>query len=184
MLLEGDEIGCSQKGNNNVYCQDNEISWRHWDLHKANSDLLDFTRELINFRHQHPVFRRRKWFQGRPIHGLGINDIAWFNSDGSEMTEQQWLVSYAKVMEIFLNGQGIATPGDRGERIIDESFLVFFNAHYELIDFALPNEFKEKVWEIVIDTNEPRFLDRGKLVSDSQTVPVTDRSLMVLRLIS
>ncbi|MBN3943021.1 glycogen debranching protein GlgX [Nostoc sp. NMS9] len=184
MLLEGDEIGCSQKGNNNVYCQDNEISWRHWDLHKANADLLDFTRELINFRHQHPVFRRRKWFQGRPIHGLGINDIAWFNSDGSEMTEKQWLVSYAKVMEIFLNGQGIATPGDRGERIIDESFLLFFNAHYELIDFALPHEFKEKVWEIVIDTNEPRFLDRGKLVSGSQTLPVTDRSLMVLRLIS
>ncbi|MBD2510991.1 glycogen debranching protein GlgX [Nostoc muscorum FACHB-395] len=181
MLLGGDEIGCTQKGNNNVYCQDNEIAWRDWSLQKSNSELLDFARELIYFRHQHPVFRRRKWFQGRPIHGFGISDIGWFNDDGSEMTEKQWLVSYAKAMEIFLNGEGILTPGRRGERIIDESFLLFFNAHYETIEFALPNVFKDREWEIVIDTNESRFLSPGKLVMGEQTVPVTDRSLMVLR---
>ena len=181
MLLGGDEIGCTQKGNNNVYCQDNEIAWRDWSLQKSNSELLDFARELIYFRHQHPVFRRRKWFQGRPIHGFGISDIGWFNDDGSEMTEKQWLVSYAKAMEIFLNGEGIVTPGRRGERIIDESFLLFFNAHYETIEFALPNVFKDREWEIVIDTNESRFLSPGKLVMGEQTVPVTDRSLMVLR---
>jgi glycogen operon protein len=181
MLLGGDEIGCTQKGNNNVYCQDNEIAWRDWSLQKSNSELLDFTRELIYFRHQHPVFRRRKWFQGRPIHGFGISDIGWFNADGSEMTEKQWLVSYAKAMEIFLNGEGIVTPSPRGERIIDESFLLFFNAHYEMIEFALPNVFKDREWEIVIDTNESRFLSPGKLVMGEQTVPVTDRSLIVLR---
>ncbi|MCL6750199.1 glycogen debranching protein GlgX [Nostoc sp. CCCryo 231-06] len=181
MLLAGDEIGCTQKGNNNAYCQDNEISWRDWSLQKSNSELLDFARELIYFRHQHPVFRRRKWFQGRPIHGFGISDIGWFNDDGSEMTEKQWLVSYAKAMEIFLNGEGIVTPGPRGERIIDESFLLFFNAHYETIEFALPNVFQDREWEIVIDTNEPRFISPGKLIMGEQTVPVTDRSIMVLR---
>ncbi|MEH2275772.1 MAG: glycogen debranching protein GlgX [Nostoc sp.] len=184
MLLGGDEIGFSQKGNNNVYCQDNELSWRDWSLQKSNTELLDFTRQLINFRHQHPAFRRRKWFQGRPIHGLGISDIGWFNADGSEMTQKQWLVSYAKAMEIFLNGEGIVTPGARGERIIDESFLLFFNAHYETIEFALPNVFQDREWEIVIDTNESRFLNSGKLIMGEQTVPVTDRSLMLLRRLS
>ncbi|WP_298916059.1 glycogen debranching protein GlgX [uncultured Nostoc sp.] len=184
MLLGGDEIGFSQKGNNNVYCQDNELSWRDWTLQKSNAELLDFTRQLINFRHQHPAFRRRKWFQGRPIHGLGISDIGWFNADGSEMTQKQWLVSYAKAMEIFLNGEGIVTPGPRGERIIDESFLLFFNAHYETIEFALPNVFQDREWEIIIDTNESRFLNSGKLIMGEQTVPVTDRSLMLLRRVS
>jgi len=181
MLLSGDEIGCTQQGNNNVYCQDNEISWRHWDLLETNQELLDFTRELIYFRHQHPVFRRRKWFQGRPIHGGGLGDIAWFNADGSEMTDKQWLVSYAKVMEIFLNGHGIATPGPQGERIIDESFLLFFNAHYEPIEFALPNSLRDKAWTIVIDTDQPRFIKDEKLISGYQTVPVTERSLVLLR---
>ncbi|MEH2390726.1 MAG: glycogen debranching protein GlgX [Nostoc sp.] len=184
MLLGGDEIGFSQKGNNNVYCQDNELSWRDWSLQKSNAELLDFTRQLINFRHQHPAFRRRKWFQGRPIHGLGISDIGWFNADGSEMTQKQWLVSYAKAMEIFLNGEGIVTLGARGERIIDESFLLFFNAHYEMIEFTLPNVFQDREWEIIIDTNESRFLNSGKLIMGEQTVPVTDRSLMLLRRLS
>ncbi|MDZ8109896.1 MAG: glycogen debranching protein GlgX [Nostoc sp. DedQUE12a] len=181
MLLGGDEIGCTQNGNNNVYCQDNELSWRDWSLQKSNAELLDFTRELINFRHQHPVFRRRKWFQGRPIHGYGISDIGWFNADGTEMTEKQWLISYAKVMQIFLNGEGIVTPSPRGERIIDESFLLFFNAHYEMIEFTLPNVFKGREWEMVINTDEPRFIQPGKFIIGEQTIPVTERSIVVLR---
>ncbi|MBW4562773.1 MAG: glycogen debranching protein GlgX [Mojavia pulchra JT2-VF2] len=181
MLLGGDEFGSTQKGNNNAYCQDNEISWQDWELEKSNKDLLDFTRELIYLRHQHPVFRRRKWFQGRPIHGVGISDIGWFNADGSEMSERQWLVSYAKVLEIFLNGEGIATPGPQGERIIDESFLLFFNAHYEPIEFALPSTLKNRAWQIVIDTNEPRFIQDKKFVSGYQTIPAVGRSLIVLR---
>ncbi|MBD2677661.1 MULTISPECIES: glycogen debranching protein GlgX [Nostoc] len=181
MLLGGDEIGCTQKGNNNVYCQDNELSWRDWSLQKSNAELLNFTRELINFRHQHPVFRRRKWFQGRAIHGYGISDIGWFNADGTEMTEKQWLVSYAKVMQIFLNGEGIVTPSPRGERIIDESFLLFFNAHYEMIEFTLPNVFKDREWEMVINTDEPRFIQPGKFIIGEQTIPVTERSIVVLR---
>ncbi|HLP91743.1 MAG TPA: glycogen debranching protein GlgX [Nostocaceae cyanobacterium] len=184
MLSGGDELGCTQNGNNNPYCQDNKISWRDWDLQTSNTDLLDFTRELIYFRHQHPVFRRRKWFQGRPIYGIGISDIGWFNADGSEMTEKEWLVNYAKVMEIFLNGEGIATPGSHGERIIDESFLLFFNAHHELIDFSLPPGLKDKGWQVVIDTNEPRFIQEQVLISGFQTVPVVGRSLVLLRRIA
>ncbi|MDH6101658.1 glycogen debranching protein GlgX [Chrysosporum ovalisporum ANA283AFssAo] len=181
MLLNGDEFGFSQNGNNNAYCQDNEISWRNWDLKPANADLLNFTRELIYFRHQHPVFRRRKWFQGEPIYGFGIGDIGWFNVDGSEMSDEQWLVNYAKVMGIFLNGEGIATPGPHSERIIDESFLLFHNAHYEPIDFALPKGFKERGWEMVIDTNQPRFVPPGKFFTGYQTIPLVERSLVVLR---
>jgi glycogen operon protein len=184
MLLSGDEIGCTQKGNNNAYCQDNEISWRSWELQKSNEDLLDFTRELIHFRHQHPAFRRRKWFQGRPIHGFGISDIGWFNADGSEMTDNQWLLDGFQVIEIFLNGEGIATLGPHSERIIDESFLIFFNGHYEQVDFSLPNSMKDRGWEMVIDTNEPRFIREGKLISGFQTVPLVGRSLVLLRRIA
>jgi glycogen operon protein len=123
MLVGGDEIGRTQKGNNNAYCQDNEISWFDWELPQGNQDLVNFARELIYFRKQHPVFRRRKWFQGRPIHGKGISDIAWFNPDGSDMTEEQWDVGYAKSVAVFLDGNQLPSVGPKGERISDDNFL-------------------------------------------------------------
>ena len=181
MLLGGDEMGRSQMGNNNAYCQDNEISWFNWDLVKGNEDLLDFSRELIYFRRQHPVFRRRKWFQGRAIHGSGVSDIGWFNPDGAEMTQEQWQVGYAKAVGIFLNGDEIPSPGKRGERISDDSFLLFFNAHYEMIEFALPTGLEDRQWAVVIDTKEPRFITEEIVYTGSKSVPVTDRSLVVLR---
>jgi len=181
MLLGGDEIGRTQKGNNNAYCQDSEISWFNWDLVQGNEDLLDFTRELIYFRRQHPVFRRRKWFQGRAIHGSGVSDITWFNLDGSQMTDEQWEVGYAKAIGVFLDGNQIPSPGPRGERISDDRFLLFFNAHYETVEFALPPEFQEREWEVVIDTKEPRFIQEQKIYTGEQLVPVVARSLVVLR---
>ncbi len=181
MLVMGDEMGRTQKGNNNAYCQDNEISWLDWELQNSNADLLNFTRELIDFRHQHPVFRRRKWFQGRAIHGSGVSDIAWFNPDGCEMTEQQWQVGYAKAIGVFLNGDEIPTPGSKGERIRDDSFLLFFNAHWELIEFTLPAELKDQTWAAVINTKEPRFISEEILFTGNKTVPVKGRSLVVLR---
>jgi glycogen operon protein len=181
MLLGGDEIGRTQKGNNNAYCQDNEISWFNWDLVQGNEDLLDFTRELIYFRRQHPVFRRRKWFQGRAIHGSGVSDITWFNLDGSRMTDEQWEVGYAKAIGVFLDGNQIPSPGPRGERISDDRFLLFFNAHYETVEFALPPEFQQREWEVVIDTKEPRFIQEQKIYTGEQLVPVVARSLVVLR---
>ncbi|MBD2100307.1 glycogen debranching protein GlgX [Leptolyngbya sp. FACHB-261] len=181
MLLSGDEMGRSQQGNNNAYCQDNEISWLNWELPDANEDLLNFSRQLIYFRHQHPVFRRRRWFQGRAIHGSGVIDISWFNPDGSEMTDEQWTIGFAKAVGVFLNGEAMQTPGPRGERIIDESFLLFFNAHYDVIEFSLPVGLEDREWSTVIDTKEPRFLKTGRSYTGTQQVPVTARSLLLLR---
>ncbi|HEY9603986.1 MAG TPA: glycogen debranching protein GlgX [Allocoleopsis sp.] len=183
MLLGGDEMERTQKGNNNGYCQDSEISWFNWDLKQENQDLLNFTRELIYFRRQHPVFRRRKWFQGQAIHGRGISDIAWFNSDGTEMTDEQWDVGYAKSIGVFLDGNQLPSPGPQGERLRDDSFLLFFNAHYETIEFALPTVFglEKKQWMVEIDTKEPRFIKEEKIYTDGQAVPVVARSLVVLR---
>jgi isoamylase len=180
MLLGGDEMGRTQKGNNNGYCQDSEISWFDWDLPESNEELLDFTRELIYFRRQHPVFRRRKWFQGQAIRGTGISDIAWFNTDGTEMTDEQWDVGYAKSIAVFLDGDQIPSPGPQGQRIKDDSFLLFFNAHYETIEFTLPAALQDREWTLVIDTKEPRFIQEEKVYKDSEAVPVAARSLVVL----
>lgn len=181
MLLMGDEMGRSQRGNNNGYCQDSEISWVNWDLPEENSDLLDFTRELIYFRQQHPVFRRRKWFQGRAIRGSNLGDLAWFDPQGQEMNDDQWDVGYAKAIAMFLNGEGIPSPGPKGERIIDESFLLLFNAHYETIEFAVPESLKEREWAVLIDTKAPRFVELGQFYTGDQAVPVASRSIIVLR---
>jgi isoamylase len=181
MLVSGDELGRTQKGNNNPYCQDNEISWLDWDLKDANRDLLNFTRELIYFRRQHPVFRRRKWFQGQAIRGTGVIDIGWYNPDGGEMTDEQWEIGYAKSIAVFLNGHRIPSPGPQGQRISDDSFLMFFNAHYDTIEFTLPVEFQSYLWSLEIDTKEPRFVTEQQLFTGSQAVPVIGRSIVVLR---
>ncbi len=181
MLLSGDEIGRTQGGNNNAYCQDNEISWLDWDLQDENAALLDFARQLIDFRRKHPVFRRRKWFQGRAIHGSSVSDIGWFNPDGGEMTEEQWNDGFAKAIGIFLNGEEIPTSGERGERIIDDSFLLFFNAHYEKIEFTIPPGLQKREWAVIIDTNKPRFVEAGKHYSVDTVVPVVERSVIALR---
>ncbi|NMG11381.1 glycogen debranching protein GlgX [Brasilonema sp. UFV-L1] len=181
MLLGGDEIGRTQKGNNNAYCQDNEISWFDWDLQQANEDLVNFSRELIYFRRQHPVFRRRKWFQGRPIHGKGISDIAWFNPDGTEMTQEQWDIGYAKSIAMYLDGNQLPSVGPKGERISDDSFLLFFNAHYETLEFSLPEGMQHREWAVVIDTKEARFVADDRRYTETQAVPVVDRSMVVLQ---
>ncbi|RAM52206.1 MAG: glycogen debranching enzyme GlgX [Hapalosiphonaceae cyanobacterium JJU2] len=181
MLVMGDEMGRSQRGNNNPYCQDNNISWLDWDLQEENEALLDFTRQLIDLRRRHPVLRRRKWFQGRAIHGSGVHDILWFNPDGAEMTEEQWNDGFTKAIGIFLNGEEIATPGPRGERIIDESFLLFFNAHYEMVEFIIPKGLQDWEWLTIIDTTKPRFVQRGKRYIEDKPVQVEARSLVMLQ---
>ncbi|NES02284.1 MAG: glycogen debranching protein GlgX [Okeania sp. SIO2F4] len=181
MLLSGDEIGRTQKGNNNAYCQDNEIAWLDWDLQAENSALLDFTRQLIYFRRRHPIFHRRKWFQGRAIHGSSVSDIGWYNPDGGEMTEEQWNIGFAKSIGIFLNGEEIPTTGEGGERIIDESFLILFNAHYELLEFTIPPGLQDRNWEVMIDTSKSRFIENGKQYQSEVPIPVMERSIVVLR---
>ncbi|OZH54673.1 malto-oligosyltrehalose synthase [Hydrocoleum sp. CS-953] len=181
MLLGGDEFGRTQKGNNNAYCQDNEISWLDWNLQVENSNLLDFTRQLIYFRCQHPVFHRRKWFQGRAIHGSDVNDIGWYNPDGGEMTEEQWNIDFAKAVGIFLNGEEIPASGERGERIVDDCFMIFFNAHYELIEFTIPPKFQDRNWVVTVDTSKSRFVENGKQYQGEVLIPVMERSIVVLR---
>jgi glycogen operon protein len=181
MLLSGDELGRTQKGNNNAYCQDNQLSWLDWDLQEENEALLDFTRQLIYFRRQHPVFRRRKWFQGRAIRGSGVGDISWFNPDGGEMTEEQWNIGFAKAIGIFLNGEAIPTRGKQGERVMDDSFLLLFNAHYEAIEFMIPPGLRQWEWSAIVNTTKPRFVERGKLYRGKLSIPVEERSLVVLQ---
>ncbi len=178
MLLGGDEIGRTQKGNNNGYCQDNEISWFDWE--HPDEALLEFTRNLIRFRSEHPVFMRRGWFLGRPIHGSGIDDIAWFMPDGMEMAEEDWGEGFAKSIAVFLNGKAIPYPNLRGERIMDDSFLIFFNAWHEPISFNLPGpEWGEK-WVRMLDTVEGGFLEDEKTMKAGEEVLVQDRSLILL----
>ncbi|MEL6458242.1 MAG: glycogen debranching protein GlgX [Cyanobacteria bacterium J06621_15] len=181
MIVMGDEMGRTQGGNNNPYCQDNEISWLDWDLQEENENLLDFTRQLIDFRRRHPVFKRRKWFQGRAIRGVEVTDISWFNPDGGKMTEEQWNSGFAKAIGIFLNGEGIASPGPRGERIIDESFLILFNAHYEMLEFIVPPELQEWEWVTIVDTTKPRFVQRGKRYIEDKPINVDARSIVILQ---
>ena len=181
MFLAGDEMGRSQQGNNNAYCQDSEISWIHWDLSEENEALLDFSRQLIEFRRHHAVFCRRKWFQGRAIHGSKVNDIAWFNPDGSAMLEEQWNEGFAKAIAIFLNGEEIPTPGERGERIMDNSFMVLFNAHHEPIEFLLPEGLQNWEWQTIINTTEPRFVENSQRYQKSEPIAVIERSVVVLQ---
>jgi glycogen operon protein len=138
MLVAGDEISRTQNGNNNPYCQDNEISWINWE--KADKKLLDFTRKLIHLRKNHPVFCRRRWFKGQPIRGVGLEDRAWFLPDGKEMGEENWNHDFAKSLGVYLNGYGLRSSGPKGEKIIDDNFYIIFNAHSEPLSYKLPSE--------------------------------------------
>ena len=178
MLLGGDEIGRTQKGNNNGYCQDNEISWYDWQ--SADRDLLEFTTKIIELRKQHPVFRRRRWFQGRPIHGARVTDIGWFTPEGTEMADEHWGEGFAKAVGVFLNGEAIDDPDPRGERIVDDSFYVLFNAHHEALRFVLLKENWGKDWTVVLDTAGTKAEEQASHKAGEE-VGVEARSLKVLR---
>jgi isoamylase len=174
MLLGGDETGRSQGGNNNAYCQDNAISWQDWD--SVDADLLDFTRRLIALRREHPVLRRRRWFQGRPIRGTV--DLGWCKPDGEEMSDEDWDDGFARSVGVFLNGEAITDRDSHGQRVTDESFLLLFNAHYEPIDWTLPKQWGNW-WDAVLDTAGQ---DRaGEIFESPAVLPVAGRSLLVLR---
>ena len=179
MLLAGDEIGRTQKGNNNPYCQDNEISWLQWDA--IDEENLAFTRRLIHFRQEHPVFRQRRWFLGKPIHGTDLSDIGWFLPDGNQMNESSWGVGFAHSVGIFLNGGGIKQPDPTGQRIIDNSFYLIFNADPNRINFTIPNQAWGSCWEKVLDTYENNTNEHGPLYHPGQVLNVAGRSLVVLQ---
>jgi isoamylase len=153
MINGGDEIGRTQQGNNNGYCQDSEISWFDWK--NVDEPLLLFTRMLIDLRKKHRIFHRRRWFQGHKLHGSDVKDIAWFTPQGKEMTEEDWRVGYAKSLGVFLNGEAIATPDEAGERVVDDSYYLLFNAHHEPLEFTLPDGRFANTWVEIVDTNDP-----------------------------
>jgi glycogen operon protein len=178
MLLGGDEIARTQQGNNNAYCQDNEISWYDWE--NIDEDLLVFCQKLIQYRKDHPAFRRRRWFQGRPIHGDEIYDIAWFNLEGEQMAEGDWGLGYAKSLGIFLNGATIPNPNPRGEPVTDDNFYMIFNAHYESLDFTLPDADWGTLWLKELDT-DTGWVEQEETFKASGLINVEARCLVVLR---
>ena len=202
MLLAGDEMGRTQHGNNNGYCQDTEISWVHWppepdpaaqrhdDAEPGDQDLLDFVRTLIRLRAEHPVFRRRRFFRGqeavRGVRGRRgrrdrLSDIAWFTPAGDEMTDDDWAVGFAKSLTVFLNGEAITEPDPRGERIRDESFLLLFNASELDLEFTVPPQRYGEQWVKVLDTALPlSAMPDAPAVKPGDAVPISSRSMQVL----
>ncbi|WP_326827008.1 glycogen debranching protein GlgX [Streptosporangium sp. NBC_01639] len=181
MISHGDELGRTQQGNNNVYCQDNELSWVDWSDIRENWLLLEFTRRLAKLRADHPVFRRRRFFYGRPVRGSedNLSDIAWFTPQGEKMTDADWNVGYAKSLAVFLNGDAITEPDRRGRQITDDSFLMLFNAHHDVIKFTIPRDYGD-MWLTEIDTAMPITVDT-RLCRAGEDVPVVGRSVRVLR---
>jgi isoamylase len=180
MLAHGDELGRTQRGNNNVYCQDGELSWVDWELDADRSDLLGFTRALVHLRREHPVLRRRRFFAGAPERGgeSDLRDIAWLSPDGRHMTDAQWQEDLARALMVFLNGDAIAEPDLRGEEVVDDSFLVLFNAQPDETVFTLPDAEYGETWTVAVDTDS-RFTV-GEQVAHSAEVRLSARSTVVL----
>jgi glycogen operon protein len=183
MICGGDEIGRTQGGNNNGYCQDNEISWYDWA--SADQALLGFTRDLIRLRSEHPVFTRRRWFHGRAIRGSDVGDIGWFTPGGTEMSDQDWQTGFAKSLGVFLNGDAIRTLDEEGARVVDDSFYVMFNAHSEAIEFVLPESKWGEQWSIACDTRDTADhvdVDTcGRALAAGEHLSVEGWSLILLR---
>ncbi|GAA4298731.1 glycogen debranching protein GlgX [Nibribacter koreensis] len=180
MLVAGDELSRTQQGNNNAYCQDNEISWIDWK--GADQKLLEFSKKLIHFRKSHPVFRRRRWFQGQQIKGLGLEDIAWFLPNGTDMGDEHWDEEHAKSLAIYLNGRGVHTRGPKGEIVIDDSFYVIFNAYHDSIDFTLPPEKYGSHWAVAVDTFRDLVEPKDPVIYNAgDSFHVEGRSVLVLK---
>ena len=180
MISHGDEIGRTQLGNNNVYCQDSPLSWMDWSLRDDNADLLAFTRNVTALRRAHPVFRRRRFFDGEPNRvGEQKRDIAWFTRAGVEMTAGDWDSGF-KSVGVFLNGQAIAEPNSRGERVIGDSFLLCFNAHSAAIEFLTPDGDYASEWTAELDTSVPTG-STELVVRAGEAVTLAGRSVLVFR---
>jgi glycogen operon protein len=182
MLCGGDEIGRTQSGNNNAYCQDNEVSWLDWRLDGVRKDLLTFTRRLINLRRSHPVFRRRQFFAGRHIWGSEVKDLSWFRPDGKEMTEENWRDPLARCLGLRLAGDAIEEVSARGEQITDDTFLILLNAHHMSQTFVLPAHRPGIRWENVLDTRTADSSHRLRYFPGGKTYELAGRSLAVFRL--
>jgi isoamylase len=185
MLLAGDEMSRTQRGNNNAYCQDNEVSWIDWEASGKQQDLIDFTCMLSELRRAHPVFRRRRFFSGQAA-ADGLQDIVWLTPAGRKMTDNDWQTGYARSLTVFLNGDAITEPGPRGEPVRDDSFLLLFNANREPVTFTVPGVRFGPGWEVLISTattmGAPSPGATGTItVRPGRRIELAGRSIMVLR---
>jgi isoamylase len=180
MLLHGDEFGRTQQGNNNGYAQDSPLTWIDWE--NTDEGLLEFTKLVTRLRQDHPTFRRRRFFHGRPVRreaGAPVPDIAWLTPGGDLMTEDDWDAAYAKSIAMYLNGHGIRSTDERGEDVVDDCFYLAFNGHHEPIDFTLPSAEYAQAWTIVVDTAEMGQVEPLE-VKAGDTVTVAARAMVVL----
>jgi glycogen operon protein len=183
MICGGDEMGRTQHGNNNAYCQDNEISWVDWTLSKPQQALLAFTKSLIALRQQHPVFRRRRFFQGRRIRGAEVKDISWMRPDGKEMTDEDWAKGYVRCLGVRLDGHAIDEKDSKGKPLLDETFLILLNAHHEPRPFTLPAHKRGVRWQPVLETAASHANRKQvTLLKGGFQYDLEARSLAVLRL--
>jgi isoamylase len=179
MLVAGDEFGRTQSGNNNAYCQDNEISWLDWA--NADKSLQTFTQKLIGLRQKHQVFSRRRWFEGYAIKTSGLNDIAWFLPEGTEMSDENWMHDFAKSLGVYLNGEELRCVDIHGEKIVDDSFYIMFNAYHGPIDYILPPEKYAQTWLKILDTTEDSVSEDGDHFSAGDTIQIAGRSIVMLK---
>jgi isoamylase len=180
MLLGGDELARTQHGNNNTWCQDNELSWYDWDLDEAQREQHDFTKRLIKLRRDHPVFRRRQFLHGTEEEGSDLPDVWWFRPDGQRMTKEDWDQPEGRVLGMFLNGQAIAAADHEGKRVVDDSFVLLFNAHHEDVDFTLPPGRFGATWTCELRTDDVAC-DGTEQFRAGDTVTMTSRSTLLLR---
>lgn len=182
MISHGDELGRTQEGNNNAYCQDNELTWIDWE--NADEALLEFTRQLIALCRSHPVLRRRHWFRGQAVEGSELHDIIWFTHYGEKMAPQNWETAHAKSLVVFINGLGIQSMDERGRRIIDDDFLVLFSADAGELQFSIPNVPPDSSWRVVMDTDTGRFYDddddEAPDYAPGMNILMKDRSIVLL----
>lgn len=180
MIYGGDAIGHTQLGNNNAYCQDNEISWLNWNVSAQDRDLLAFVQRMINLRKKHAVLHRRRFFQGRPIKGANVKDVLWLKPNGQEMNEEEWRDPGVRCLGMFLSGQGLDETDERGRKLSDENFLILLNAHHEDVPFTLPELHPCARWSAWMDTSREAGLRPAETHDASDTYPLQARSLVVL----
>jgi isoamylase len=182
MICGGDEIGRTQQGNNNAYCQDNELSWFDWKFDPRNRELLVFARYVISLFHRHPVLRRRRFFQGRRIRGSEVKDLSWFRPDGKEVGEEDWSDGFARTLGLRLAGDAIDEMDPQGDRIVDDTLLILLNAHHEVVPFKLPAQRAGVRWELILNTSESRSRRKNLLIKGGEVYDLEGRSLVLLRL--
>jgi isoamylase len=179
MLCAGDEMGRTQQGNNNAYAQDNEISWLDWELDDRRRTQLEFTRWVIELQKRHPVFQRRKFFQGRRLRGSDVRDLTWLRSDGEPMTDEEWEADWLRTLGVRFGGDALGEVDENGELLEDDTLLLLMNAHTDDVEFRLPGE-QAVVWDVLVDTSRPDGRSDARHEAGS-AVCLCDRSLMLLR---